>query len=410
MNDLLKKDNSELEVDFYASKKEKRELDTEIKIQSEVGKNKKNLILKHIADYEQEIKQIAKEDIPKLITEYSACEEKIKQFNIQETLNLKKDCQSNMNNLIREEGVKKHEISNLKKEIKFFETNKECNQCHQEISDEYANKLIKDIQEKIDSFQKEIGEISNVLQEQEILLDKIKKLETTYKDYQNTFTQLKDKMKFYRKEIEVKKKHIEEQQNILNKESTDNKAVLESLSKSLESCLKKIKECEFIIQNYEYIFSILRDDGIKLYIIRTIIPTFNSIIKDFENLIDSDFHLEFDDNFQEKIYNINNEVVEFHSMSTGEKAQLNIILIFAFRELAKLRSGLNTNLLILDEFIEGILSDENVESFKIMVNEIKNTNIQLISHIPDYYDSIVTRKIEVKKVDHFSTITYETVS
>jgi len=87
--------------------------------------------------------------------------------------------------------------------------------------------------------------------------------------------------------------------------------------------------------------------------------------------------------------------------------RIDLSLLFAWRQIAKMKNSTNTNLLILDETFDSSLDDDGVDSLlKILLTLENGTNTFIISHKPDLLENKLKAKIQFKKVNNFSTIEY----
>jgi DNA repair exonuclease SbcCD ATPase subunit len=85
--------------------------------------------------------------------------------------------------------------------------------------------------------------------------------------------------------------------------------------------------------------------------------------------------------------------------------RIDLSLLFAWRQIAKMKNSTNTNLLILDETFDSSLDNDGVDNLmKILFSLDKNTNTFIISHKPDILESRLDNKLEFKKVNNFSKI------
>ena len=97
--------------------------------------------------------------------------------------------------------------------------------------------------------------------------------------------------------------------------------------------------------------------GIKTKIIKQYLPIMNQLIN--KNLADMDFFVNFtlDDGFKETIKSRHRDVFNYHSFSEGEKLRIDLSILFTWREIAKMKNSMNTNLLILDEIFDSSLKE-----------------------------------------------------
>ena len=96
------------------------------------------------------------------------------------------------------------------------------------------------------------------------------------------------------------------------------------------------------------------------------------------------------------------EDFSYSSFSEGEKMRIDLALLFTWREVARVKNSVNTNLLIMDEVFDSSLDGFGTEEFlKIIRFVIKDANVFVISHksgMEDRFESV----IKFDKVKGFS--------
>jgi len=118
-----------------------------------------------------------------------------------------------------------------------------------------------------------------------------------------------------------------------------------------------------------------------------------------------DFYINFslDEEFAETIKSPIHEEFTYESFSEGEKMRINLALLFTWREVARVKNSIRTNLLILDEVFDSSLDSTGIEYFtKIIRYVIKDSNILVISHKTDEMIDLFDRVLRVEKVKGFS--------
>ena len=121
-----------------------------------------------------------------------------------------------------------------------------------------------------------------------------------------------------------------------------------------------------------------------------------------------DFYINFtlDDEFNENIKSAVHEDFSYASFSEGEKMRINLALLFTWREIARMKNSVRTNLLILDEVFDSSLDGAGIDYFsKIIRYTIKDANIVVISHKTDELIDMFQKVIKVEKVKGFSKLT-----
>lgn len=166
-------------------------------------------------------------------------------------------------------------------------------------------------------------------------------------------------------------------------------------------------------KSHDIAYTMLKDSGIKSKIIENYLPIINAQIN--EHLQDLDFYVKFelDETFTETIKSRHLDEFTYASFSEGEKARIDLALLFTWRKIAELKNSVSTNLLILDEVFDGSLdaigADEvmakllfrQAEHFNGEIRENNNTNVFVISHKIDLVDKF-TETIKFEKVRGFS--------
>ena len=96
-----------------------------------------------------------------------------------------------------------------------------------------------------------------------------------------------------------------------------------------------------------------------------------------------DFYVNFtlDEEFNESIKSRHRDDFSYSSFSEGEKMRIDLVLMFTWRSIAKLKNSANTNLLILDEVFDSSLDVGSTDEFlRIIRGGQPDTNIFVISH------------------------------
>ena len=84
--------------------------------------------------------------------------------------------------------------------------------------------------------------------------------------------------------------------------------------------------------------------------------------------------------------------------------RIDLALLFTWREVARVKNSVNTNLLIMDEVFDSSLDGMGTEEFlKIIRFVIKDANVFVISHKTELYDKF-NSVIKFDKVKGFSRI------
>ena len=180
---------------------------------------------------------------------------------------------------------------------------------------------------------------------------------------------------------------------------------LKSLHKEKEDNFKKKSKYRETINYFDFAQLLMKDGGVKSKIIQKYIPLMNQQINKYLQMMEFYINFTLDDEFKENIKSPIHEDFSYESFSEGEKMRINLAILFTWREIARMKNSISTNLLILDEIFDSSLDNTGTDYFtKIIKYVIKDTNVFVISHktdeLIDKFDKIIT----FEKVKGFSKI------
>jgi len=178
---------------------------------------------------------------------------------------------------------------------------------------------------------------------------------------------------------------------------------LDTIRGAKEKLLEKKLE---VSEEYSYnsaMAEMLKDTGIKTKIIKQYLPPMNKLINQYLQILDFFVHFNLDESFQETIRSRHRDEFTYESFSEGEKQRIDLALLFTWRQIAKMKNSVATNLLILDETFDSSLDHDGVDNLlKILHTLSDQTNTFVISHKGEILDNKFVSKIEFKKEKNFS--------
>lgn len=334
-----------------------------------------------IEKYEQEIQNS--------ISQNDELQKEIDQLNDQidnllKQVSEKDELETEANTIEQNISNNKTSINKIDKEIVFYHNNDKCPTCSQDITAELKKN-------KIHSCNIQKTELETAIISQntkiELLEQKIKK----FYEIESKADALRDKITEVQSNIFANNQYVKKmtkQIADLHSESGDIENENNKLQVIVEDGKKYIdqkKDLEEDAQYYAMASLIMKDSGIKSKIIKYYLPIMNKIINQYLDHMGFFVHFELDESFTETIKSRYRDVFTYSSFSEGEKRKIDLALLFAWREIAKLKNSLNCNLLIFDEVLDGSLDDAATDSFLNIINSKffkKDTNIFVISHKP----------------------------
>ena len=292
-----------------------------------------------------------------------------------------------LNNL---KGKISQKVTVITKEHKFFTENTVCPTCTQTIEEEFRLNRIKDAQNKAKELQKgyqDLEETIKLEQERErqftVLSKEITKLN-------HEISQNNTRISLNQRQIRDLESEIQTlTQNLANRNTEHEK--LEEFQTNLQKTFEDLSKKKEEIVYYDFAYSLLKDDGVKTKIIKKYLPFINQQVNRYLQMMDFYINFHLDEEFNETVKSPIHEDFSYSSFSEGEKMRIDLALLFTWREVARLKNSVNTNLLIMDEVFDSSLDGFGTDEFlKIIRYVIKDANIFVISHKADLQDKFET--------------------
>jgi len=300
-------------------------------------------------------------------------------------------------------GKLSHKVSSITKEHKFFSENVSCPTCTQSIEEEFRINKIEDAQNKAKELQsgfKELEQAINKEEERERLFTSLtKEISILTHGISKNNTQIAGCQRQIR-DLESEIQRITEQ--LANRNTEHDK--LAELKENLKNTYDKLVEKKEDVFYHDFTYSLLKDGGVKSKIINKYLPLINQQVNKYLQMMDFYINFKLDGEFNETIQSPIHEDFSYSSFSEGEKMRIDLALLFTWREVARFKNSVNTNLLIMDEVFDSSLDGLGTDEFlKIIRFVIKDANIFVISHkggLEDKFQSV----IRYEKIKGFSSI------
>jgi DNA repair exonuclease SbcCD ATPase subunit len=289
---------------------------------------------------------------------------------------------------------------------KFFNENKTCPTCTQEIDESFRSSKIDEAKERSKELQDGYNELESAIKEEEekekVFLNISNQLVKLNQEISKNNTKISEhnkRIKFIENEIKVLDHQL--------KNKNDEHDKLEEYQQKLESTYNDIVDLKTKMDHYDFCQNLLKDGGVKTKIIEKYLPLINQQVNKYLQMMDFFINFSFDKEFNESILSPIHEDFTYSSFSEGEKQRIDLALLFAWREVAKFKNSTNTNLLILDEIFDSSLDGFGTDDFlKIVRYVIKDSNTFIISHkesLHDKFDTVI--KFEKRKNFSYKTET-----
>jgi DNA repair exonuclease SbcCD ATPase subunit len=406
--DVFSKMNEVLKSRLTTSKEELREVESQITTLKLRVEHKADMIKKiedksdsQLESYknstteEQNSLQALLEKKVAIQTEIAALAESVSSVDKQ------RDAISQMN------AVRKQMHSGVKKvdeEKTFYEQNEECPVCKHELPDQFRQDMIGKKEERQTELALALQKMERMLEDArtklDIANDVVKQIDDKKQESHRTDSAITSSKKYLKQLQDLADKVQREKASIQTER--DAMATLQTEEDGAENQKKALVED---LHTMEIATVLLKDSGIKRKIIRKYIPALNKIINKY--LISMDFFAQFtlNEDFNEIIKSRHRDEFSYDSFSEGEKLRIDLSLLLAWRDIARMKNCANTNLLILDEVFDSSLDAVGTEEvIKILQSMGGSNNIFVISHKSDQLLDKFQNILTYKKVNNFSKL------
>lgn len=295
-------------------------------------------------------------------------------------------------------------VKKLNKEISFYENNDNCPTCQQTIASETKDKHVTEKQKKITEIQTATTKLEEELQNVYNRLEEIEKVQKHINEHNSEIVKLNTQVTSINNYNARLLKEIDELRT--RTVSTDNDGgKLKTLNTELQSYQTSAEKLSIDKQYHEFAATLLKDTGIKTKIIKQYLPVMNKLINKYLTSMDFFVNFNLNESFEETIKSRHRDEFSYASFSEGEKMRIDLALLFTWRQIAKMKNSVNTNLLILDEVFDSSLDGVGTEEFLKLLNSLDNsTNVFVISHKGDQLFDKFRSVIRFEKKNNFSQV------
>jgi DNA repair exonuclease SbcCD ATPase subunit len=286
----------------------------------------------------------------------------------------------------------------------FFDENHVCPSCTQEITEDHKVKVLGEIHNRIAEDNKKVKELESALS----------KLQTQLQQVTEVTVQIAEKtieLSTHNSAITILNRQNAEMHTEIETSKTDStnineeKQKLKQLAQEALANITRKNELDSEKELFDVSGILLRDTGIKTAIIREYLPVMNKLINQYLNQMDSYIHFELDESFNETIKSRFRDEFTYASFSEGEKMRIDLAILFTWRQIAKLKNSVNTNLLMLDEIFDSSLDVNGTDYFLNLMNTLgEHSSVFVISHKGDQLFDKFRSVIKFEKRNDFSVI------
>lgn len=385
------------------------EFETKRQENLQFAKDRLDRLEKELEDYKKKSSGLVTEDLSSKETELSSLNEKYLKMADANTKLVRKVAQleAEKSGLESEIAMKQKMIS---KHSSFI--NQLCDKCvprarkffavnSYEDDVSKAQERIKEIESELETFK---GKGKLLEEKTAKIKDKIVEISNLIRENSNKSMVYKSNVDLYNSSIEMAKGDIERLNNDVNPYTKLLKDVEAKITSATEEMEKLNQEMEYL----KVAESIVAQDSIKKYIVADLVSLLNANIKNYLLKMGANYTCVFDENMDYEFITDGGKC-EYDNFSSGEKMRLLIASSFAFKDFMMTRTNIETNVFIIDEFIDSNLDTKAITSILTILKEysyLYDQSIYVISHRHEIDNSVFDRIIQVVKEQNISKITY----
>ena len=300
-------------------------------------------------------------------------------------------------------GKISNKVSTITKEHKFFTDNTVCPTCDQDIEEEFRINRIKDAQNKAKELQSGYKELEEAIKNEEEREHQFTALSKEITQLTHGISKNNTRISGCQRQIRDLESEIQRITEQLANRNTEHDK-LATFKDNLTTTYDDLSSRKDTINYHDFAYSLLKDGGVKSKIIKKYLPLINQQVNRYLQMMDFYINFTLDEEFNETVQSPIHEDFSYASFSEGEKMRIDLALLFTWREVARMKNSVNTNLLIMDEVFDSSLDGFGTEEFlKIIKYVISDANIFVISHktgIDERFGNV----IRFEKVKGFSRI------
>ena len=333
---------------------------------------------------------------------------KIEEINIeiesyQDKVKYKDKEQAKLNKLSKLEAKIEQNLSTHKKNLEFFQENDNCPTCTQPLEAEFRGEKIAYEKGKLVTLNDGMKRLMEEITKQEELITAMEKMSNKMYELNVDVSKLQTSID----EIDKYSNNIHEEIKALENKQTDGKEIekhLEQLKIDLENT--KVERDKIIEQKgyVDILREILNDKGAKAQIIRKYVPIMNTLINQYLQAMDFFISFHLDEEFNETVKSRFRDTFNYNNFSEGEKMRIDLALLFTWRQIAKMKNSVNTNLLVLDEIFDSSLDGQGTDDFFKIIKTMTKENIFIISHKGDILFDKFTNIVRFEKYKNFTRL------
>ena len=377
MNNMFKEKTRFIKEELNVLSLKKESLNEKVKMQEEFIEELENQSNKRIEDNKKKMSTIG-DEICVLMNQNEHTEDQV--YGLTQQQELLTGATKKLRELGNLKGKISQKVSTITKEHKFFTENTVCPTCTQHIEEEFRINKIDDAQNKAKELQSGYKELEEAIKKEEEREHQFTNLSKEITQLTHGISKNNTRISGCQRQIRDLESEIQTITEQLANRNTEHEK-LTTFKDKLSITYDELSSRKDTIRYYDFNYGLLRDGGVKSKIIKKYLPLINQQVNRYLQMMDFYINFTLDEEFNETVQSPIHEDFSYASFSEGEKMRIDLALLFTWREVARMKNSVNTNLLIMDEVFDSSLDGFGTEEFlKIIKYVISDANVFVISH------------------------------
>lgn len=289
----------------------------------------------------------------------------------------------------------------LREETAFYRDNDHCPTCRQRIDESFKVGKIEDAETSAGEIERGLLEINGRVRSLATRLEDIGEVGVRIQALDRTYLELKSGLQM----IDSRSSDIRREIEGLGTEALADQELVDELRSRVRLLSEERDGVRSQARTMAQASLLLKDQGIKARIVGQYIPLMNRLVNRYLSQLELfvDFHL--DENFNETIRSRHRDAFSYANFSEGEKSRINLAILFAWRDIARMRNSSACDLIIFDEILDSSLDAEGIDYFLNLLRGLTgDSHVFIISHREGMEDKF-ERTLTFRKRSNFSRIT-----
>ena len=364
----------------------------------------------------QKIKEINAIDDPSSTIEKCKAHLITIEKNIEQEDSICAEVNTQIESLNKTETILESEIQRIESEIKKIKSKTgicpTCKREYQSESQEVIEKHLLELAKDLSSKEKELDEITQKNNKQK----QIKSVST------NNTKNLKDLLKKVNEKI-TKLSSLAQEITFLENTNNELKIDMASISydkddleETIESIKSDINLSEESLSGKQKRLNILEsakfvvsEEGVKSFIIKKMLDLLNQRLNYYLKLLEAPCTCIFDETFEETLVNEHKKECSYFNFSGGERARINLAVLFTFQDILKTQTGISYSMSVYDELLDSALDEKGIQKALSLLKERTekfDESVYIISHNPTIVKDEIHQVITLEKINGQTKIVY----